>query len=167
VRVEIQDARATDAEALTEIRVQSKGHWGYSAGTLEAWRPAMRMTPEYIRANRVRTIHADGALVGFHALKGGATPELDHLWLLPAVIGQGLGRVALADSLRCAAELGYAALRIISDVDAQGFYLHFGAVRVGEFFSPVQGRMLPVLELQLPPGLTLRPPRHPPGDPCR
>jgi GNAT superfamily N-acetyltransferase len=150
MQIEIQDSRERDAAALTEIRIRSKGHWGYSPETLEAWRPAMQITGEYIRANVVRSIFVDGTLAGFYAIKPGLPPELDHLWLAPEVIGRGVGRAALLDCVQGALARGIGSLRIISDADAEGFYLRHGAQRVGEFFSPVQGRMLPVLELVLP-----------------
>ena len=54
--IEFLAAQEADASALTEIRVKSKGHWGYSQATLESWRPAMQVTRDYLRANLVRTI---------------------------------------------------------------------------------------------------------------
>ena len=44
MNVEILATHEEEAEALSDLRVRSKGHWGYSRETLEAWRPAMVVT---------------------------------------------------------------------------------------------------------------------------
>lgn len=139
-------AQAIDAAALTEIRISAKGYWGYSTAVLESWRPAMQITADYIRNNWVYTIDRDGQRVGFYALTRNEPHELDHLWLHPCAIGQGIGRQAWQHALATARAQNIASLRIVSDADAVGFYLHLGAVRIGELFSAVQNRMLPVLE---------------------
>jgi GNAT superfamily N-acetyltransferase len=149
VNCEIRDAREDEAEALSDIRVQSKGYWGYSQETLEAWRPAMKVSPNYIRTNAVRSIFLDGQLVGFYAVIRESEDYLDHLWLVPEAIGKGVGRLAFDDAVRLASELGIEALLIISDADAVGFYLKLGAQKIGELFSPHQNRMLPKLRFQI------------------
>ncbi len=146
---EIRDTREDEAKALSDIRVESKGHWGYARETLEAWRTAMKVSPDYIRANAVRSIFLDGRLVGFYALKRAEEDYLDHLWLLPDAIGKGIGRLALEHAVRLARESGIRTLVIISDVDAEGFYLKLGARKIGEVFSPHQNRMLPKLSLPI------------------
>jgi GNAT superfamily N-acetyltransferase len=147
MRIEIRESCESDAGDLTEIRVKSKGYWGYAKEVLEAWRPAMLITADYIRGNLVRNIYADGELVGFYAIARGDTDLLDHLWLLPSVIGKGLGRQVMLHVLATARQEGIGALHIISDADAVGFYTRLGAIKVDDFFSPVQARVLPVLLL--------------------
>jgi GNAT superfamily N-acetyltransferase len=144
MKIDIRETREDEAEALSDIRVRSKGHWGYSRETLEAWRPAMAVTADYIRGATVRSILVDGRLVGFYALKK-EEGLLDHLWLVPEVIGQGVGRFAFAHATAVARDLGMRTLLIISDADAAGFYLKLGAQKVGECYSPHQNRMLPKL----------------------
>jgi hypothetical protein len=149
MKIEIRATREEEAEALSDIRVRSKGHWGYSRETLEAWRPAMVVTTDYIRATIVRSILVDGCLVGFYALKK-EEGILDHLWLLPDVIGKGVGRLAFVHATSAARGIGMRTLLIISDADAAGFYLKMGAQKVGEFYSPHQNRMLPKLLFHIP-----------------
>lgn len=148
MKIEIRATREDEAEALSDIRVRSKGHWGYSRETLEAWRPAMIVTVDYIRSATVRSILVDDRLVGFYALKQ-AEGILDHFWLVPEVIGKGVGRFAFTHASSMARSLGLQTLLIISDVDAAGFYLHMGAQKVGEFYSPHQNRLLPKLLFNL------------------
>jgi GNAT superfamily N-acetyltransferase len=147
MHLEIRASHEADAGDLTAVRIQSKGYWGYSNETLASWGPAMQITPEYIRSNLVRNIYSEGLLVGFYAIQRGDEDVLDHLWLLPQVIGKGMGRAALSHAVHYAGQCGIKSLRIVSDADAEGFYLHLGAKRVGEIFSPLQNRMLPVLAL--------------------
>jgi GNAT superfamily N-acetyltransferase len=149
MKVEIRETREEEAEALSDIRVHSKGHWGYSRETLEAWRPAMVVTRDYIRGATVRSIFVDGCLVGFYALKK-EEGILDHLWLLPEVIGKGVGRLAFAHAISVARGIGMRTLLIVSDADAEGFYLKMGAQKIGEVFSPHQNRMLPKLLFRIP-----------------
>lgn len=149
MKIEIRGAREDEAAALSDIRVRSKGHWGYSRETLEAWRPAMVVSIDYIRSATVRSLLVDGGLVGFYALKK-EEGMLDHLWLIPEVIGKGLGRFAFADAIAVARGIGMRTLLIISDADAAGFYLKMGAQKVGEFYSPHQQRMLPKLLFRVP-----------------
>jgi GNAT superfamily N-acetyltransferase len=149
MKMEVREAREEETEALSEIRVRSKGHWGYSRETLEAWRPAMAVTINYLRGAIVRSILVDDRLVGFYALKK-EEGILDHLWLVPEAIGKGVGRFAFAHAASVARDLGLSTLLIISDADAAGFYLKMGAQKVGEHYSPLQNRMLPKLLFHIP-----------------
>jgi GNAT superfamily N-acetyltransferase len=157
-RIEFRPARPENAPDLSELRCLSKGFWGYPKEALEAWRPAMQVAPQYLCTHLVNTIHRDGRLVGFYALVEGDPSELDHLWLHPEAIGQGIGHLALVHACCAARARGISRLRIVSDVYAESFYLRHGARRCGKFYSPVQNRELPVLELDtsLPEGLAPR-----------
>ncbi len=152
MKVEIRVSREEDAAALSDIRVRSKGHWGYSREMLETWRPDMVVTPEYIRTATVRSIFVDNDLVGFYALQHDQG-LLDHLWLTPEVIGKGVGRFAFLHAVEVAQGLAMKTLLIISDVNAEGFYLRMGAQRVGEVYSPQQNRSLPQLLFRIPEAL--------------
>lgn len=147
MQLEFCVSQESEAADLTQVRCLSKGYWGYSPETLRSWGTAMQITPDYIRNNLVWSIYSAGLLVGFYAIQRGDEDVLDHLWLLPSVIGQGVGRAALNHALRCAAQYGIQSLRIVSDADAEGFYRRFGAEKTGEIFSPLQNRMLPLLTL--------------------
>jgi GNAT superfamily N-acetyltransferase len=148
VKIEIRPARPEEAGALSDLSVRSKGHWGYSPEVLERWRPAMVITPDYIRTEVVRSIFADDALVGFYALKLHEN-LLDHLWLAPEAIGRGIGKTAFLHATAVAHAAGLRTLIIISDADAVGFYLRHGAQKIGEVCSPLQNRMLPKLAIAL------------------
>jgi hypothetical protein len=70
---------------------------------------------------------------------------LDHLWLLPNAIGKGIGNRAFKEIEKECLRLGIRKFSVVSDPNAEGFYLHQGAKRIGEVESIPQKRMLPKL----------------------
>jgi len=94
----------------------------------------------------------DGELAGYVRVGGGAPDgELEALFVDPAHIGTGLGRLLLTRALEIAAAEGMTCLGISADPFAQPFYEHAGARVVGDAPSTVAtGRRLPRLELDVP-----------------
>ena len=147
--VTFQAATADQAQLLSDIAIEAKGYWGYSREQLEIWRDGLRIEPDYIQKHTVRTVKVNGDVVGFFAITQGETAMLDHLWILPAVIGRGIGKLAFLEIITECQKLGIDTFTIISDPDAEGFYLHHGAVKVGEVESIPQKRMLPKLQFNI------------------
>ncbi len=147
--VTIRRADPAEAGALTALALAGKRHWGYPETWLQAWRAALTITPDYIAAQHVACADDEaGRLVGFYAVeRDGDTFRLEHLWLDPAHIGHGLGRRLFAHAVEAAAALGATELHIEADPNAEGFYLHLGARRVGEVVSRLTGtrRVVPLL----------------------
>jgi len=77
--------------------------------------------------------------------------DLEHLWVLPAWIGTGLGRTLFEHAMRRAQKLGARVLTIESDPNAEGFYRRMGARRMGENVYELEGedRVLPVMVVEL------------------
>ncbi len=146
MKIEFPRAVPGQAEILSDLAIESKGYWGYSNARLETWRKDLRIEKEYIAAHLVRTIVVDGRLIGFFAIKRDASEDvLDHLWLSPEAIGRGIGGLTFRKIREDCAALGIVEIAIISDPNAEGFYLRQGAVRIGEVESVPQNRMLPKL----------------------
>src|SRR5690554_578772 len=139
------DAEEKHTELLRDTLITSKGYWGYSQEQLEKWRSTLQFREEYIARNTVKLILKDKELIGFFAIVKGDTDELDHLWLLPKAIGKGYGNLAFEQILSECDALEISNLSIISDPDAEGFYIKKGALKVGEVYSAAQKRMLPKL----------------------
>jgi GNAT superfamily N-acetyltransferase len=152
--VTIRPAAPSDAEVLTALALAGKGHWGYPEPWLEAWRELLTITPDYLAAHVVSCAEdATGRVVGFYALeRDGGRCRLEHLWLAPSLIGCGLGLQLFEHAVQTARALGAAELLIEADPNAEGFYLHMGAQRVGETVSRLTGeeRVLPQLRYALP-----------------
>jgi ribosomal protein S18 acetylase RimI-like enzyme len=146
----LRPAEAADAPALTAIAQAAKRHWGYPEPWLEAWIQALTITPEFIAAHTVIVAGQNGAPVGFAGLCDAGTHwELEHLWVLPACHGQGLGRRLLDAVLDQVRIRRPGVLRIEADPFAASFYEHCGARQVGTVSAPVLDtpRELPLLEI--------------------
>ena len=90
--------------------------------------------------------------MGFYALEIDDTEfRLAHFWLTPSFIGQGIGRRMFDHAAQTAFGLGARELRIEADPNAEGFYLHLGADRVGESVSLLTGteRVIPSLRYKI------------------
>lgn len=144
----IRRAVAADAPALTAVAHAAKRHWRYPEAWIALWRGDLTLTPEFIERHPVHCALEADAIVGFYALVFAAADcELEHFWVLPSHMGSGVGRRLFAHAVdRCRA-IGAPRLWITADPNAEGFYAHLGARRVGEVPSIPIGRMLPRLEL--------------------
>lgn len=119
---------------------------------MEEWRELLMITPEFIAANETFVAMADGEFAGFHALcEVGGTLRLEHLWILPKQIGKGIGRRLFMHAVERAAARGARSLTIEADPNAEPFYCHMGATRIGAALSEVGGRQreLPLLVFDL------------------
>ncbi|MCY0929924.1 GNAT family N-acetyltransferase [Streptomyces sp. H27-H1] len=136
---ELRAARPGEAEALTDLVMRSKAHWGYGAGFLAACAPELRIEAGDVERRRIvvagpgaRSGGGPAAVLGLASLDG--EPPLGRLGLLfvePAAIGGGVGRLLYRDVVRRAAELGFRRLLIDADPHARGFYRAMGAVGEG------------------------------------
>lgn len=151
----IRRAHEHEAPALSSLAKRSKAYWGYSAFQLDAWEAAGELTipKEACAAGLVGVAESNDRLLGMYRL-GGQSSEgyLHDLWVDPDEIGKGLGAQLLEAATKQARGLGFTALEIHSEPNAEGFYLHAGAERVGEISAPLAGqqdRVLPVLRLNI------------------
>ena len=148
--ITIRRAELEEAACLTEIAFAAKRHWRYPESWLEAWREDLTITTEFIARHEVFVAVEQDKPIGFYALvTSDDKTELDHLWVLPERIGEGVGRQLLAHALGRAAALNIAIIEIVSDPNAEAFYLKAGARKIGEVISTIEGqeRRLPRLAI--------------------
>ncbi len=150
--IELVRAQPHHAGELSAIARAAKAHWGYPPHWLEQWRELLTLTPEFIARHETYVAQRDGRTTGFYALV--ETPDtfsLEHLWVLPERMGEGIGRALFQHAAGRAAAGGASRLTIESDPQAEPFYLHLGAKRVGAVMSEVDGqpRELPLLSYDL------------------
>lgn len=139
--VEVRRATAGDAGTLTRIAFAAKRYWGYPERWIEQWNETLTITPEFVRDNGVYAAVSNGEPFAFYALTGtGDRSELDHLWVSPAWIGSGIGRLLFEHAMHEAASQGASTVEIEADPNAEGFYLKMGARRVGENVYEIEGR---------------------------
>ena len=150
--VEVRRASPGDAEVLTRIAFAAKRYWGYPERWISHWSESLTITPEFVRDNEVYAAVLGGEPFGFYALAGtGHELELDHLWVSPAWIGSGTGRLLFEHAMDRAASRGAKHVEIEADPNAEGFYLRMGARRTGENVYEIEGhrRALPRMVVEL------------------
>jgi GNAT superfamily N-acetyltransferase len=149
---EARRARPEEAEALTELAIRSKGHWGYDAAFLADCREELTLSSDDLASAPTFVYDGPDGPAGFYrllVLEDGVA-DLDALFVDPSAIGSGVGKRLWEHAVAQAAALGCMELTIQSDPFAEGFYRAMGAQRVGESESgSVPGRMLPVLRYGL------------------
>ena len=141
-------ARPDEADELTLLAIDSKRSWGYDDELIALWTPGFTFTADNIAARTVTVAEINRDTVAVSSLCiTDAKCELDEFWVRPSVIGTGIGRQLLKHTLTLAACAGFDFARVVSDPNAEGFYLRFGGIRVGRVESKPIGRFLPVLTL--------------------
>lgn len=140
--VTIRAAAPGDAATLTALAMRSKAHWGYDEAFMEACRPSLAIHATCVQPTFVATL--DDAVAGFYQLEG---DEVGAFFVDPPFIGRGVGRALWDHLIGHARTVGLAWVTILSDPNAEGFYLAMGAQRIGEAPSDVFGpsRPLPLL----------------------
>lgn len=149
----VRAGEAEDAPALSELAMAAKAHWGYAPALLEAWRGELEIDAAYLASHTLRLAEDEEGLAGFYALgEGPGDWTLEHLWVAPARLRQGLGRALLEHARALAAAGGASAIVLDAEPFAEAFYLACGAERVGARPAPIPGdaaRVLPRMRLPL------------------
>lgn len=147
----IRRGRPDEHEDVSALALRSKGYWGYSAEFLEACRAELSYDALICGSDMMWVATEGTRMVGFSLIQG-APPvgELAALFVDPPAIGTGCGRRLLVHSLRFAQARGFTRLVLDADPEAEPFYLHFGARRIGSSPSgSIPGRKLPRVEFVL------------------
>jgi GrpB-like predicted nucleotidyltransferase (UPF0157 family)/GNAT superfamily N-acetyltransferase len=149
--IALRRAEPGECAALSELALRSKAHWGYDASFLAACRVELTVEPADVERLRVTVAEESGAIFGFYALGGGLPEgELYLMFVEPASIGAGVGRMLWQDCVATAARIGLSRIRIESDPFAEGFYTAMGATRVGDVQSKsTPDRRLPLLHFDM------------------
>ena len=151
-QIKIIRAIPSQSEILTQITFAAKRHWGYPERWIQIWSNILTVSTEFIEENETYVAQVRDEPVGFYAISIEENKaSLEHMWVLSEYMGQGIGAKLFDHALSRCKELGVRALEIESDPNAQGFYEHMGAKRVGQSASELDGqtRILPILEINL------------------
>ncbi len=154
----IKKAQADEHRLLTEISFASKRFWDYPADFFETWKDELTLNREYLIQNDVFTIRSAKTIAGYYSLVelennlqiSETTLEaghwLDHMFILPAYIGKGLGEKLFHHCIRICRLKSIQKIGILSDPNAIGFYLKMGCNFISDFPSTIAGRTTPYLE---------------------
>jgi N-acetylglutamate synthase-like GNAT family acetyltransferase len=138
--MQIRAAAPGEAQALTELVMVAKAHWGYEAAQLEAWRSSLAVTQAQL-SSQPAFVAEDGEVVGFYSLRlQDGRCEMDNLWVVPRRMGRGYGRSLVAHATAVAKALAFESIVIDADPNAEGFYVRCGAVVTGRVPAPIPGQ---------------------------
>jgi ribosomal protein S18 acetylase RimI-like enzyme len=134
--MQIRPAKASEAKALTAIAFAAKQHWGYSAEAMKGWESMLTVSRIAIEMNPT-FVAQDGEVMGFYMLSHGVHWELEHMWIAPQFLRQGIGRKLLTHGVEYVRSQGGSTLHIDADPNAESFYRACGAVVVNKVAAPL------------------------------
>lgn len=150
--ISIRRAIPEEADALTQIALSAKAHWGYPKRWMEIWMPQLTFRPEYFEQNESWVAVEGTRLIAFYTLqeKDGIA-WLENLWVVPQSMGKGAGKQLFLHAVELARGHGSKSLQLEADPNALGFYEKMGMYQIGERRSEVDGqpRSLPIMEMSL------------------
>jgi N-acetylglutamate synthase-like GNAT family acetyltransferase len=152
MRIEIRRANPEEADTLTEIAHAAKRHWNYPESWIQQWQTDLTITRDFITTHEVFAATIDGKIVGCCALVvTESLAEIEHMWIRPEQMGNGVGRSLFEHVRARAAERGANILELSADPYAEGFYGRMGAKRIGEIHADMDGqsRVLPRMRVEL------------------
>lgn len=150
--ISIQRVNPVQADQLTLIALAAKAYWGYPQRWMEIWKPQLTFHPEYFEENESWVAVIDETPIGFYTLQEqNGNGWLENLWVLPAYIGTGVGRMLFSSAVELSRQRGYRSLQLESDPNAVGFYEKMGMHRISERPSEKDGqpRVLPIMRMEL------------------
>ena len=143
-------------DAVNAMILRSKAFWGYDADMMAKMETVLRLDPEAARQGRAIAAWQTGAPMGLAQISApyhsdnGLAVMLDLLFIAPEAIGSGLGKQLYDWALEQARMADAAALHILSDPHARGFYTAMGASFIEDRPSRlIPDRTLPWLEHRL------------------
>jgi N-acetylglutamate synthase-like GNAT family acetyltransferase len=146
----IRRATADDTDALTDLAHRAKAHWNYPPAWMRQWDAQLTILPGYLEMHEVWVADRGGTVVGMCALEDrGDRWNLEHVWVDPALHGQGIGRTLVQHAVRAAWSRRRAVVELLADPFATGFYERLGARLAGHVPAPMPGakdRTLPRYE---------------------
>jgi GNAT superfamily N-acetyltransferase len=146
IKARLRAARPDEREALGTLCLRSKAFWGYNESFLAAVAPHLRVGDDSLASGRV-WVAVEGADIPLGVVE--VVPlrknlaDLNMLFVEPAHVRKGFGRMLFGKALDLARALGAREMTLDSDPEAAGFYAAMGAQRIGAFPTGVNGRLLP------------------------
>jgi GNAT superfamily N-acetyltransferase len=149
--IQLRDARQDELPSLSELCVRSKAVWGYDVAFMTACRAELTLSPDEFQHTYLQVAEHDSTVVGLAQIKVTARDaDLLKLFVEPALLGSGIGRLLFEWATARARGLGAVRMTIEADSGAAPFYARMGACHAG--FAPsrsIPGRMLPRMRMEL------------------
>src|SRR5215212_8551721 len=139
--IHILAAKPEQAEALTQVALAAKRHWGYPERWMEIWKPQLTFSPEYFEQNENWVAEINDTPVAFcTVLERDGSAWMENLWVTPDVLGKGIGKRLFLHAVEVSCQRGYKRLQLEADPHGVGFYEKMGMRQIGERHSEVEGK---------------------------
>ena len=149
--IKLRDVRPHELQSLSELCLRSKAVWGYDDAFMAACRTELTLRPAELGSTHLQVAERDTTVIGLAQVQvNGTEADLLRLFIEPAQLKSGIGRLLFEWATAKARSLGAVRMVIEADPGAVPFYERMGARPAG--FTPSQsiaGRMLPRLQLDL------------------
>jgi GNAT superfamily N-acetyltransferase len=149
--IQLRGARQNELQTLSELCLRSKAVWGYDDAFMAACRTELTLRPGELQFTHIQVAERDSTVIGLAQVKvTGTDADLLKLFVEPALLGSGVGRLLFDWATARARDLGAVRMIIEADPGAAPFYEHMGARHAG--FAPslsIPGRMLPRMRMEL------------------
>lgn len=147
----LRDARQNELSSLGRLCLRSKAVWGYDDAFMTACRAELTLHPDELQSTQLQVAERDEAVAGLVQIKVADTDaDLLKLFVEPALLGSGIGRLLFRWATVRARDLGAVRMIVEADPGAAPFYQRMGACHGG--YTPsrsIAGRMLPVMHIDL------------------
>lgn len=144
----IRPAKPDEAAMLSEIAMEAKRYWDYPPEVMDSWHSTLTLDAMQIDLHPPYVAQVDNEVVGFYQIiADGEWMELEHMWVRPQNMRQGIGKALIAHAITQAKQRGAMKMRIDADPNATAFYLSCGAYRIGEVPAPITGDLKRVRQL--------------------
>jgi len=149
--IKLRDVRSEELPSLSELCLRSKAVWGYDDVFMAACRTELTLRPAELSSTHLQVAERDTAVLGLAQVKvNGTEADLLKLFVEPAQLKSGVGRLLFEWATAKAQYLGANRMMIEADPGAAPFYARMGARHAGFAAShSIAGRMLPRLQLEL------------------
>ena len=147
----IVSASPKDADLLAGLEMRSESHWGYNSDFMEKFKRIYLITEEFIADHPTYMLKENETIIGFYGImQSDSEVSLEYLFIEPAFIGKGYGRILWNHALEEYRKLGISEFSIITSPEARGFYFRLGATVFTEVDSLISdGKKTPKLIYQL------------------
>ena len=148
--IRLRDVRPDELPDLSDLCLRSKAVWGYEDAFMTACRSELTLRSDELRSTHMQVAQRDTRVVGLAQVKIiGVDAELLKLFVEPAELKSGVGRLLFEWATARARDLGAIKMVIEADPGAAPFYERMGARQVGFTASQsIVGRMLPRLQME-------------------
>jgi GNAT superfamily N-acetyltransferase len=148
--ITVRPPRPREGEQLRAIAIASKSHWGYDLHRVQQWAALGDFSDEGLRKKEFYVAEAAGGAVGWAALiPRGEVCWLDDLWIEPAWMGRGVGKLLFQWAATRGRELGAVCMEWEAEPYAIGFYETMGGRYLRDSEPGIWGRVNAVMGVDL------------------